>query len=276
MYIFSFYFFWIGFTGLFSYLFGINGGSFDKIGTYLLILLFIIVSLVISFSIQLSIMTIWGKVRKKTDTLNMLNHKYANAILILAQHLLRLKIIVTGEENIPEGKFVLVGNHQENFDIIVLKPIFKNHPLNFIGKISLFKLPFLGPWLYILGNVPIGKYADRSAAESIINGIKMYKHGHPMGIFPEGKRSFSNDMIEFKPGAFKLAMKPKADILIAVQYDFDDIFKTYPYKKHKGYVHFLPVLKYDDYKELNSIELSIKVKAMIQVQLDEFKKTRKN
>jgi 1-acyl-sn-glycerol-3-phosphate acyltransferase len=93
-----------------------------------------------------------------------------------------------------------------------------------------------------------------------------------MGIFPEGKRSFSNEMIEFKPGAFKLAMKPKADILIGTLYNFDKIFKTFPYKKHKAYIHFLPVLKYEDYKDLNSIELASKVKGIIQVQLDKFKK----
>ena len=124
----------------------------------------------------------------------------------------------------------------------------------------------------ILGNVPIGRQANRSAAVSIINGIKMYKHGHPMGIFPEGKRSFGNEMIDFKPGAFKLAIKPKADIVIGTLYNLDKIFRTFPYKKHKAYIHIHPVLKYEDYKDLNSIELSNKVKAIIQEQLNVFKK----
>lgn len=276
MYIFSLYFFWVAYTYLFSYIFGISEGDFSSVWTYLLILVCIIVSLAISLYTQLIIMWILGKIRKNTDTLNTFNHQYVNSILKLAQHLLRLKIITSGEENIPEGKFVFVGNHQENFDIIALKPIFKNHPLCFIGKESLFKVPFIGPWMYIIGNVPIGKNADRSAAESIINGIKNYKKGHSLGIFPEGKRSFSNEMIDFKPGAFKLAMKPKADILIGTLYNLDKIFKTFPYKRHKAYIHFSPLLKYDDYKDLNSIELSAKVRSIIQNQLDEFKKTRKS
>ncbi len=276
MYIVNFYFFWIVFTSLFSYLFGIIDSGFDSVWPYLLLILFIIVSLALSLYTQLVIMWIWGKFRKNKDTLNMCNHRYTNSVLKLAQHLLRLNVIVSGEENIPEGKFIFVGNHQENFDIIALKPIFKNHPLNFIGKVSLFKMPFLGVWMYIIGNIPIGKNADRAAAESIIKGIKNYKHGHSVGIFPEGKRSFSNEMIDFKAGAFKLAMKPKADILIGTLYNLDKIFKTYPYKRHKGYIHISPVLKYEDYKDLNSIELSAKVKAIIQKQLDEFKKTRKS
>ena len=276
MYIFSFYSFWIVYTFLFSYFFGTFNSNFDSIWTYLLILLFIIVSLAISLYTQLIIMWILGKIRKNTDTMSKFNHKYVNSTLKLAQHLLKLKIITSGEENIPESKFVFVGNHQENYDIISLKPIFKNHPLCFIGKESLFKVPFIGPWMSIIGNVPIGKNADRSAAESIINGIKNYKRGHSIGIFPEGRRSFSNVMIDFKPGAFKLAMKSKADILIGTLYNLDKIFKTYPFKRHKAYIHFSPILKYDDYKSLNSIELSQKVKTIIQTQLDEFKKTRKS
>lgn len=274
MYIFSLYFFWLAYSFLISYIFGIFQANFESFWTYIFILLVIIISLAISLYTQLLIMWLLGKIRKNTDTMSKINHKYVNATLKLAQHLLRLKVITSGEENIPNGKFIFVGNHQENFDIIALKPVFKNHPLSFIGKESLFKVPFIGPWMYLIGNIPIGKYADRSAAESIINGIKQYKKGHSIGIFPEGKRSFSNEMIDFKPGAFKLAIKPKADILIGTLYDLDKIFQTYPYKRHKAYIHFSPILKYEDYKHLNSLELSNKVKGIIQNQLDEFKKTR--
>lgn len=272
MYTFSFYFFWGSFTFLFSWMFGVTTSGFDSIGPYLLLVLFIILAAPVSIYIQLLIMFIWGRIRKNTDSLNMLNHRYANAVLRLAQHLLRLKIIVTGKENIPEGKFVFVGNHQENYDIIALKPIFTDHPLNFIAKEPLFNLPFLGRWMIILGNIPIGRSANRGAAESIVKGIKKYKYGHSIGIFPEGKRSFMNELIDFKPGAFKLAMKPKADILVGTLYNLNTIFDKFPYKRHKAYIHLLPVLKYEDYKDLNSQELSAKVKAMIQTQLDIFKK----
>jgi len=272
MYTFSFYLFWSGSAFFLSLIFGVTNSNFDTFGPYLLVLIFIIISWAISLYIQLLIMWIWARIRRNTDSLNMLNHRYANSLMRLTQHLLRLNVIVTGKENIPEGKFVFVANHQENFDITALKPIFKNHPIDFIAKEALWRVPFLGKWLTILGNVPIGEDANRSAAVSIITGIKRYNYGHPMGIFPEGKRSFSNEMIDFKPGAFKLAMKPKADILIGTLYNLDKIWKTFPYKKHNAYIHFLPVLKYEEYKGLNSIELAQKVKDIIQEQLDTFQK----
>ena len=94
-----------------------------------------------------------------------------------------------------------------------------------------------------------------------------------MAIFPEGKRSFGNELIDFKAGAFKLAMKPKADILIATQYDTCKIFKSFPWKRYKVYVHIHPLLKYEEYEGLSSHELSNKVRDIIQKQLDIYKTT---
>lgn len=276
MYIFNFYFFWISFTFLFGWIFNLDFNSFGNPLFYLLLIASIVIGLILSFIMQLVILSIYGEFRKGKDTLNMHNHRFGNSLLRLGLHLLRTKVIVSGKENIPEGKFVFVGNHQENYDIMVVKPIFKNHPLNFIGKQSLFTFPILGKWIVLLGNIPISKYADRSAAESIVKGIKEFKHGNPMGIFPEGKRSFSNEMIEFKPGALKLAMKPEADILIGTLYNLSKILKNYPFIKQKVYVHIHPLLKFEDYKHMSSQELSAFIKEIIQKQLNEFKKMRKN
>ena len=48
------------------------------------------------------------------------------------------------------------------------------------------------------------------------------------------------------------------------------------FKESDDIVSPLSVVYYEEYKDLNSIELSTKVKGIIQNQLDEFKKTRKN
>jgi len=78
-------------------------------------------------------------------------------------------------------------------------------------------------------------------------------------------------MIEFKPGAFKLAMKSKTDILIVTFYDAAKIKMRIPLRKQKVYVHFNQLLRYEEFKDLSSQELSSKVKAIIQEKLDDFK-----
>lgn len=271
MIIFIFYVFWVAYSAGLGYLSTLLFEGFGNPLLYLLFLLGILASFFIAFATILLIVFIAGLFRSKKDSLDSWNHRFVNGLLLLSRHLLRVKVIVTGEENIPKEKFVLVANHEESYDAVIVKAIFKDHPLNFIVKESLIKVPIIGKWFGILGCIPISRYADRSAAKSIVLAIKGFEHGNPMGIFPEGKRSFGNEMIEFKPGAFKLAMKPKADIVILTLYNFINIRKNYPFKKQKVYVHIHPLLKYEEYKDLSSHELADKVKAIIQEKLDEYK-----
>ncbi len=275
MFTLSFYIFLVGYTYLFGWLFNLDFNSFNNPIFYLLTIVSLLIGLILSFITQIIILEVLGRLRRNTPFDSKFNHKVANALLRFGAHLLRTKVIVTGKENIPKSKFVLISNHQENWDIMILKPIFRNHTLNFIGKETLRKLPVLGKWIVLLGNIFISKYADRSAAESIVKGIRQYKSGNPMGIFPEGKRSFGNELIEFKAGAFKLAMKPKADILIATQYDTCKILKKFPWKRYKVYVHIHPLVQYSEYEGMNSHEVSDLIRGKIQAQLDVFKKTVK-
>ncbi len=270
MFILSFYLFLFGYAALLLWLFPVGWLDYADPLWYVFIALSLLIGFIVSFATQLLILKIVGELRKNKGMKNMFNHRFANSLLKLGLHLARVKVIVTGRENIPNKNFILVSNHQENYDILILKPIFQDHPLSFIAKEALRKLPIFGPWIDYLGNVFISRDADRSAAESIIKGIRNYKDGMSMGIFPEGKRSFGNDMIEFKAGAFKLAMKPKADLLIATQYDTCAIFKRFPWRRYKVYVHVHPIIPYDRYKDMNSHELSDFVKAEIQAQLDRF------
>lgn len=274
MFIFIYYVFTVLYTLLFALLFNLDFTNPSNPWLYILLVLFILISFVISFLTQILIVEIVGLLRRNKDIDDKFNHRFANSLLSLGLHLLRVKVIVSGKENIPspDKNFVLISNHQENYDIIVLKPIFRYHILNFIAKEALTRMPIFGRWIAVLGNVFISRNADRSAAESIIKGIRNYKKGTSMGIFPEGKRSFHNEMIEFKSGAFKLAMKPKADILIATQYNTCNILKSIPWKRYRVYVHVHPLMKYEEYEGLNSHEVSAKTKAIIQEQLDKFSK----
>ncbi len=187
--------------------------------------------------------------------------------------LLRLEFIVSGEENIPKNDpFIMVGNHQTNIDIIATKPFIKNQPLVFIAKQSVFNWPIVGRLAGLIGNIPIKRLADRSAIEAIIKGIKAYKRGVPVMIYPEGKRSKSNEMVDFKAGAFKLATKPKAPILVLSIYNFANLWKKWPFVKRKVYMHFHEVIPPEFYEDMKTSELSKHIKALIQTKLDEFSK----
>jgi 1-acyl-sn-glycerol-3-phosphate acyltransferase len=258
------------FLGLFSFLFNVYDFAFDSVWFYIGILGSFLGAFVTSGVTVLLVLRILAEFRKNKPIDNMLNHRIINSTLVLARKLLRYDMIITGRENIPKPPFVIVANHQENYDGIVIKPIFSHIPVMYITKKAFFKTPVLGKWASIIGFIPITKEADRGAAEAIVKGTKLIKKGISVGIFPEGKRSFSNTMLPFKAGAFKLAMKPKADLLILTQYNVINTFKGWPFKKQKIYVHIHPVLPYSSYQGKTSQELADEVRAIIQEQLDKF------
>ena len=92
----------------------------------------------------------------------------------------------------------------------------------------------------------------------------------PVVIFPEGTRSKSNEMGEFKAGSFKLAMKPKAPILPMTIYNMHRAWKGWPFIRQHVYIHFHPIVTPKEYEHLTSQALSNKIRHIIQSKIDEF------
>lgn len=58
------------------------------------------------------------------------------------------KVIVTGEENIPDETCVLVGNHQSYFDILSILSICDTKKMYaYLAKKGIGKVPFLKTWM---------------------------------------------------------------------------------------------------------------------------------
>ncbi len=235
-------------------------------------LLAVLISFVLNLAWVVLLLVIWPLFQRGEQPHNLRNHHLAHGVMKLVIKLLRVKLHVSGTENIPKTQFVLVGNHQSNYDIIGIKPFIHDQPMVFIAKKQLFSWPVVGPYVKLLGNIPINRMTDRSAIEAIIGGINRYKEGLSLAVFPEGKRSHGNDMIDFKPGAFKLAMKPNAPILVTSIYNFHRIWRGWPFKTTHAYIHFHPVIEPKSYAQKNTQVLAKEVKQIIQDKLDEFAK----
>lgn len=244
-------------------------GVFEVIGFYLLINVIYIVLVLILF-----VISVYVTQRSKKDALwkHQLYMAFAQYIFF---SLFRVKPIVKGLENLPKNKrFVVYSNHIEYNDPFYIKQYYNHTPLSYLAKEPLFKIPFVKNVLHSTGCIPIGKLADRSSLESILLTIKAVKSGHPMGIFPEGKRSYSNNPNPFKPGAFKVAEKAKADISLVALYDFSKINrKKFRIRKVKVYMTILPIIKYKDIKDLDTVAISKLAYDMIVAELDWYKKT---
>jgi 1-acyl-sn-glycerol-3-phosphate acyltransferase len=208
------------------------------------------------------------------DKKKMYKHVILNNIgIYIFNFLYRVKIVVSGEENLPKNnRFVIYANHSEYTDPIYVKQVFKKYPVAFVAKKTLFDNFLIKNLLNGAGCIPISQTIDRSSIQSILDTIESIKNGQPMGVFPEGTRTYSNELIDFKPGTFKIAVKSQANIVPVCLYNMHGILENKTLKRHVAYIHILPVIEYDKYKDLNTITISEMVKTQINNQLDIFKK----
>lgn len=137
----------------------------------------------------------------------------------------RMRRTVEGLENIDQNKsYVMVINHNSGFDIFASYII----PLNFrwVSKKEVFWVPFMGPLLYIHGDIPINRGNAAAAMAKVIEDGKLWlSRGASVAIFPEGTRSKDGEIHRFKAGAFNLAKEAGVEILPVVMTGTNNMFR---------------------------------------------------
>lgn len=110
------------------------------------------------------------------------------------------------------GPCLYVANHASWLDIpvlcTVLHPVFK-----FISKGELKNLPCIGDQLTGGNHILIDRDDRRSQLRTFKEALGWLKKGVPLMAFPEGQRSPDGRLLEFKGGAFAMAMKSKIPII---------------------------------------------------------------
>ena len=121
-------------------------------------------------------------------------------------------IHVSGLENIDYKKaYVITANHQSLADIIVL---YKTRmQFKWMAKESLFKVPFLGWSMALVKYMSLERGDYASIKKNVKESSAWLRSNMSLLFFPEGTRSRTGKVKEFKNGAFKLAIKEKRPIL---------------------------------------------------------------
>ncbi|TFB13913.1 1-acyl-sn-glycerol-3-phosphate acyltransferase [Filobacillus milosensis] len=182
------------------------------------------------------------------------------------------KMIVKGEENIPEGSYLIVGNHQANYDIFAYLGYFKE-PFGFISKIEVSKLPIVRPWMEVMGCLFLDRDNRRQSVKTFKKGIELLRDGHPLAIFPEGTRSLGSEMLPFKSGSFSLAKKAKVPVLPVMIEGTYKIMEENKNRIKKATVHMAicEPISVEELEEMSLEEIAEETQRRIQHAMDEIK-----
>ncbi len=152
-----------------------------------------------------------------------------------------LGLKVKGMEHIPQkGGVMLVSNHISNWDPLILGVAVKHREVSFMAKEEIFKIPVLKQLALGVGAFPVrrGK-ADRQALKK---AIEVLGEGKLLGLFPEGTRSKTKELLPFQPGAAMIGIKAKAPIIPTIIVGSNRLFSL---RRDKLLVRFGQPLYYD-------------------------------
>ncbi len=171
--------------------------------------------------------------------------------------LFRVKITCEGGEMFPAENVVVVCNHRSNFDPLVSLVAFPERRLAFITKPSNLKIPIAGNFVRRCSFLPVEREDPRSALRTVRYASQMMRtRGVDIAIYPEGTRSYHDEMRPFKEGGFYIAKKADAPLVIMSVVGTEDIAEHIFRKKTHVHIKVLEVLSQDRVKEMTLTELT--------------------
>lgn len=183
-----------------------------------------------------------------------------NWSLPLIVWLARVKIKLHGidPDDVPNDRRMLfVCNHQFDLDPVILMSVFPQHNIGFIGKKDIIKkLPLIAKAMQKLDGLFIDRENDREAAKTIIEAIRTLKEERAsIGLFPEGYTSKTCELLPFRNGSFKIALKSKAPIVVCALNNTRVLPKNIARKKTVIDFNIIDVIYPQQYEGMTTAEL---------------------
>jgi 1-acyl-sn-glycerol-3-phosphate acyltransferase len=174
---------------------------------------------------------------------------------------------VTGEELLPTDRRILyVGNHVSNYDPIITWHVFPKAKLSFISKASNFKIPWFGRFIRRCCFMDIDRENPRNAIVTINRAAELLKNQEvSIGVYPEGTRSKSAELLPFHNGVFKIAQKANVDIAVVSLIGTEKIHKNFPLRRTDIYVDVLEIIPASEIKGVKTEIIGGRVEALLRV-----------
>ncbi len=152
------------------------------------------------------------------------------AIFVLwSQTLLKVngvKVDLRGAENAHGTKkgFLICFNHSSHMDIPVLYAYFPRS-FRYGAKIELFKIPFFGRAMKMVGVLPIDRRNRNQVMKVYDSAIARVNNGEVFALAPEGTRQKEPNIGVFKRGPFEFAINAQMDIVPVVMVGTFDVLR---------------------------------------------------
>ncbi len=155
-----------------------------------------------------------------------------------------------GIENVPENGGVMVCNHIQLRDPLLLAICLPDRTLHFLAKEELFRIPILGFIIRHLNAIPV--HRKRVDVTAVRKCMRVVEDGGILAIFPEGTRSRKGKLLPLQEGASFIASHCGSEVYPA--------YIQKGYTKGRKRVVFAPALNISKIEP--DADKSVRLKAM--------------
>lgn len=209
---------------------------------------------------------------KEVNKYNPIYGFYTHCIIGLVMQVLRIKMHITGKEQLPKEKFLFVCNHRGAMDPLVTMGVLKKYNMGFVAKRELFSIPVISKLMHKRFCLSLNRGDVKDSAKTILRAGEIIKSDlASMGIYPEGTRNHNEELLPFMHGAFKIAKKAECPIVVATIRNTEHIMKNAPLKRTHVYLDYIGVISRETVAENTTVALSNIAREMMEEHIKSWK-----
>lgn len=179
---------------------------------------------------------------------------------------MRVHVRVTGLDRLPEPgqPFLLVSNHLSNYDHMIILTKLHRYPLAFVSKPENFRIPVIGKYLQESAFLPIDRENPMNAVRTIRSVSGAMADGTlSYGIFPEGTRSKTGELLPFHDSIFYAARRANVPVVVVHMTGSRRVHKRGPWLPTRIHMDVLACLDKDFVHTNRDSDISDAVRRMM-------------
>jgi 1-acyl-sn-glycerol-3-phosphate acyltransferase len=174
----------------------------------------------------------------------------------------------------PRHPYVVVANHESFVDILLISHL--PFEMKWMSKSEFFKIPLLGWMMWLAGDIRLVRGDKKAGAQALVDSKDRLSKNVSVMIFPEGTRSKSGELGEFRDGAFRIAIQTGLPIIpLAVLGTRDALIKhDWRFGSVHAEVRVLDPIPTDGLTKADVPALRDRARAVIAAALDDMRAER--
>lgn len=188
--------------------------------------------------------------------------------------LYNVKLNIIGEENLIQHKgCIMIANHQSNFDALLLflcNDFSKYAPMAFIAKKELLRYRIFKNFVQLIDVLFLDRKNPRQAIEVFNEAKMLIRVPRTLVIFPEGTRSHSKNIGEFKSATLRIAYQAYVPIIPVAIINSHLVFNKSVKGKKDIYLVFHKPLEPVNFINISRENLALHLQKMLQKTINNF------